>query len=82
LLFDDRKSDDRYSPTVFDARKKAPPPSTRPMPACLLRETDSPLTPDYEVAPMNLAFWIPLLFGLGLVALGLMFAFVIACDKV
>jgi hypothetical protein len=31
---------------------------------------------------MNLALWIPLLFGLGLVALGLMFAFVIACDKV
>jgi type IV secretory pathway TrbD component len=31
---------------------------------------------------MNLALWIPLLFGLGIVALALMFAFVIACDKI
>ena len=31
---------------------------------------------------MNLALWIPSLFILGLVALGLMLAFVVACDKV
>ncbi len=31
---------------------------------------------------MNLTLWIPALFILGLVALGLMFAFVVACDKV
>jgi hypothetical protein len=31
---------------------------------------------------VNLAFWIPFLIGLGLVALGLMFAFVLGCEKV
>ena len=31
---------------------------------------------------MNLVIWIPALILLGLVALGLMYAFVIACDKV
>ena len=31
---------------------------------------------------MDLAIWIPGLFVLGLVTLGLMFAFVSACDKV
>jgi hypothetical protein len=31
---------------------------------------------------MNLLIWIPLLVLLGLATLGLMFAFVAACDKV
>jgi hypothetical protein len=31
---------------------------------------------------MNLAIWIPAMMILGLATLGLMFAFVIACDKV
>jgi hypothetical protein len=31
---------------------------------------------------MDLTFWIPALVILGLVTLGLMFAFVVACDKV
>jgi len=31
---------------------------------------------------MNLAIWIPLTLALGLAALALMFAFVIACEKV
>jgi hypothetical protein len=31
---------------------------------------------------MNLEIWIPALIGLGLLTLGLMFAFVVACDKV
>jgi hypothetical protein len=31
---------------------------------------------------MDLAFWIPALVVTGLVVLGLMFAFVIGCDKV
>jgi hypothetical protein len=31
---------------------------------------------------MNLTIWIPALVLLGLVTLGLMFAFVAACDKV
>ncbi len=31
---------------------------------------------------MNLAIWAPALFVLGLTTLGLMFAFVVACDKV
>lgn len=31
---------------------------------------------------MDLTIWIPLMVFLGLVTLGLMFAFVIACDKV
>jgi len=31
---------------------------------------------------MNLTLWIPTLFFLGLVVLGLMFAFVVACEKV
>jgi len=31
---------------------------------------------------MNLAIWLPTVFVLGLVALGLMFAFVWACEKV
>lgn len=31
---------------------------------------------------MNLTLWIPALLLLGLVTLGLMFAFVAACDKV
>ncbi len=31
---------------------------------------------------MNLAFWIPALILLGLATFGLMFAFVMACDKV
>ena len=32
--------------------------------------------------PMNLATWLPALFLLGLALVGLMFAFVVACDKV
>ena len=31
---------------------------------------------------MNLAVWLPLLFGLGLVSMGLMFAFLVGCEKV
>ena len=31
---------------------------------------------------MNLAVWLPALFVLGLLTLGLMFAFVGACEKV
>ena len=31
---------------------------------------------------MSLAFWIPLLFVLGIITLGLLTAFVSACDKV
>lgn len=31
---------------------------------------------------MNLVFWIPAMILLGLAALGLMFAFISACDKV
>ena len=31
---------------------------------------------------MNLYVWLPALFVLGLVTLGLMFAFVAACEKV
>ncbi len=31
---------------------------------------------------MNLSVWLPALFALGLVTLGLMFAFVAACEKV
>ena len=31
---------------------------------------------------MNLAVWMPGLLLLGLLTLGLMFAFVVACDKV
>jgi hypothetical protein len=31
---------------------------------------------------MNLWIWLPALVTLGLVALGLMFAFIVACDKI
>jgi hypothetical protein len=31
---------------------------------------------------MNLAIWLPALFALGLLAMGLLFAFVIACERV
>lgn len=31
---------------------------------------------------MNLIIWIPAMIVLGLLALGLMFLFIIACDKV
>lgn len=31
---------------------------------------------------MNLELWIPAMILLGLVTMGLMFAFVVACDKV
>ena len=33
-------------------------------------------------APLNLTLWLPALFLLGLSVLGLMFAFVAACDKI
>jgi hypothetical protein len=32
--------------------------------------------------PMSLAVWLPLILVLGLVTLGLMFAFVAGCDRV
>jgi hypothetical protein len=32
--------------------------------------------------PFDLGVWLPALFLLGLVTMGLMFAFVVACDKV
>jgi hypothetical protein len=32
--------------------------------------------------PFDLAVWLPALFLLGLLTMGLMFAFVVACDKV
>ena len=32
--------------------------------------------------PFNLTVWLPALFILGLAVLGMMFAFVTACDKV
>ena len=31
---------------------------------------------------MNLVLWLPALFALGLVAMGLCLAFVIACEKI
>lgn len=33
-------------------------------------------------APLPLQIWLPLLFLLGLLILGLMFAFIVACDKI
>ena len=35
-----------------------------------------------EALAMDLAFWLPLLFALGLVTMGLLFAFVVACEHV
>ncbi len=32
--------------------------------------------------PFNLAIWLPALFLLGLFVMGLMFAFIAACDKI
>lgn len=32
--------------------------------------------------PFDLTVWLPALFLLGIVTMGLMFAFVVACDKV
>jgi hypothetical protein len=32
--------------------------------------------------PFNLVVWLPVLFVLGLVAMGLLFAFVVACGRV
>jgi hypothetical protein len=34
------------------------------------------------MAPFELGVWLPALFVLGLVTMGLMFAFLAACDKV
>ncbi len=31
---------------------------------------------------MNLVTWLPALFAVGLVSMGLMFAFLVACDRV
>jgi hypothetical protein len=31
---------------------------------------------------MNLVIWLPSMFGLGLVAMGLMFTFLVACERV
>jgi hypothetical protein len=31
---------------------------------------------------MDLSIWLPAMFLLGLIALGLMFAFVVACERV
>ncbi|AMV28125.1 hypothetical protein VT84_27210 [Gemmata sp. SH-PL17] len=31
---------------------------------------------------MSLEFWVPVTIGIGLVVFALMFAFVVACDKV
>lgn len=35
-----------------------------------------------EIDTVDLSIWIPTMVLLGLVTLGLMFAFVVACDKV
>jgi hypothetical protein len=35
-----------------------------------------------EALAMDLAFWLPLLFALGLTTMGLLFAFVVACEHV
>jgi hypothetical protein len=35
-----------------------------------------------RMEPFNLSVWLPAMFLLGLVTMGLMFAFVAACDKV
>ena len=32
--------------------------------------------------PFNLSVWLPALFLLGMATMGLMFAFVLACDKI
>jgi hypothetical protein len=32
--------------------------------------------------PLNLTIWLPGMFVLGLAVMGLMFAFVVACEKV
>jgi hypothetical protein len=32
--------------------------------------------------PWNLQIWLPVFFLLGLVVMGLMFAFIAACDKI
>jgi hypothetical protein len=31
---------------------------------------------------MNLEVWLPTLFGVGLVSMGLMFAFIVGCERV
>jgi hypothetical protein len=40
------------------------------------------ITGDAEETLMDLAVWLPALFLLGLATMGLLFAFVAACDKV
>jgi len=35
-----------------------------------------------EIVPFNLTVWLPALFALGLVAMGLIFGFVSACERV
>jgi len=55
-----------------------------PLPS-LRRRADLPhargLSP-YEENAVDLTFWIPALAALGLGTLGLMFAFIVACDRV
>jgi hypothetical protein len=35
-----------------------------------------------DLTPWNLQIWLPAFFLLGLVVMGLMFAFIAACDKI
>jgi hypothetical protein len=37
---------------------------------------------DYGACTMDLTFWIPALMVLGLITMGLMFAFLAACERV
>jgi hypothetical protein len=53
----------------------------RRTPCFHLAEAYNRLRPE-AVPRMNLEVWLPALFALGLVVMGLMFAFVVACDKV
>ena len=45
-------------------------------------ESDDPNEGVHEMEPFDLSIWLPALFGLGLVVMGLMFAFTAACNKV
>ena len=57
------------------------------VPGALLQATDEkgclePFDPEKEGLAMDLTVWIPVLFLLGLVTMALLFAFVVACDRV
>jgi len=71
-----------WDPSILQGRNTEPVSQMGRKPEGPQLERFLPWHPDQEVALMDLTLWLPAMFVLGIVGLGLCYAFITACEKI